>query len=282
MKKPNLKYRILKDKIVKALIIFIGISSTIPLLLILYYIIKMGISSLSWDFFVHLPNPPGESGGGVANAIVGTLMLIFYASLLSIPIAIAIGIYLSELRNTKFASIISAGMEILQGVPSVVIGILAYVWVVKPMGGFSAFSGSVALAIMMLPIISKSTEETLKLIPHSLREASVALGVPYSKTILKVIVPSGLSGILTGILLSVARVAGETAPLLFTAFGNPFMNLNVMKPVNSLPLMIYNYAGSPYRDWHELAWGASLVLAMIVLLLNFSAKLISRKWKIKF
>jgi phosphate transport system permease protein len=173
-------------------------------------------------------------------------------------------------------------VEILQGIPSIVIGIIAYVWIVMPLRTFSAVSGGIALGIMMLPIIVRSTEETLKLIPESLKEASLALGVPYYKTILKVIVPAGLSGIVTAVIISIARVAGETAPLLFTAFGNPFMNLNILKPVNSLPLLVFNYAASPYPEWHALAWGASLVLAVFVLALNVFAKVLTKKWKVQF
>ena len=173
-------------------------------------------------------------------------------------------------------------VEVLQGIPSIVIGIIAYIWVVKPMGTFSALSGGAALAIMMLPVIVRSTEETLNLIPDTLREASLSLGVPYYSTVLKVVLPAGISGILTGILLSVARIAGETAPLLFTAFGSPFMNYNLLKPINSLPLLIFNYATSPYPEWHSLAWGASLVLVTFVLAANIISKMFSRKWKIQF
>ncbi len=173
-------------------------------------------------------------------------------------------------------------MEILQGIPSIVIGIIAYAWIVVKIGTFSALSGGIALAVMMLPVIVRATEETLKLIPENLKEASLALGVPYSKTILKVIVPAGLTGILNGILLGVARIAGETAPLLFTAFGSPFMNLNIFKPVDSLPLMIFNYATSPYPEWHAMAWGASFVLVVLVLSVNFFTKVISKKWRVRF
>ena len=168
-------------------------------------------------------------------------------------------------------------VEILQGIPSIVIGITAYLWIVVPLGGFSALSGGIALALMMLPMIVRSTEETLKLIPHSLKEASLGLGVPYYRTMIKIIVPAGFNGILTGILLGVARVAGETAPLLFTAFGNPFMNLNVAQPVNSLPLIIYNYATSPYADWQQIAWGASLVLLLFVLCLSILTRTLIKR-----
>jgi phosphate transport system permease protein len=163
-----------------------------------------------------------------------------------------------------------------------VIGIIAYIWLVVSMGSFSALSGGVALGLMMLPIIITATEETLKLIPESLREASLALGVSYPRTIVKVILPAGVSGILTGILLSISRVTGETAPLLFTAFGSPFMNVNILKPINSLPLMIFNYATSPYPDWHTLAWGASFILIVLVLGLNLFTKVVTKRWKVQF
>jgi len=256
--------------------------STLPLFIILFFIVKKGISSLNWQFFVNLPKPVGETGGGISNALIGTAMLIFFASLFSIPFGIGVGIYLSEFKKSKLAECLRIAVDILQGIPSIVIGIIAYLWIVKPLGQFSAISGAAALAMMMLPVIIRSTEETLKLIPHTFKEASLSLGVPYHKTILKVIVPTGLSGISTGILLGIARIAGETAPLLFTAFGNPFMNYNLFKPINSLPHIIYVYSTSPYPEWHDIAWGASLVLIAFVLLLNITARGLARKWKIQF
>jgi phosphate transport system permease protein len=282
IKHSSTGYRIFKDRLFRILIVSISILSTIPLLLILYYIFTMGISSINWDFFFNLPKPPGEVGGGVANAIVGTMILIGLSSLLSIPPALGLGIYLSENKGKKLSNLISSGVEILQGIPSIVIGIIAYVWVVMPLGGFSAFSGAVALGIMMIPFIAKSAEETLKMIPESLKEASMALGVPYYKTVLKVVMPSALSGIVTGVLIAIARVAGETAPLLFTAFGNQFMNYDITSPMSSLPILIFNYAGSPYQEWHALAWGASFILVVMVLLLNIISKIIANRWKIKF
>jgi phosphate transport system permease protein len=197
-------------------------------------------------------------------------------------VGVCAGIYLTEYRKGRLAHAVRLCVEILQGIPSIVIGIIAYAWIVVSMGSFSGFAGGIALAIMMLPVIVRSTEETLKLIPDSLREASLALGVPYSRTVLKVIVPAGLSGILTGVLLGIARIAGETAPLLFTAFGSPYMNLNIFKPVDSLPQMIFNYATSPYPEWHARAWGASLVLVVFVLGINFFAKVIASRWKVRF
>jgi phosphate transport system permease protein len=271
-----------KNKIFKGIIIAGTIISTLPLLLILFYIFKQGITAINWDFFTNLPKPVGETGGGVANALVGSILILLVSCVLAIPVGIIIGIYLSEVAKSRLAYYCRLSVDVLQGIPSIVIGIIIYEWIVRPMGGFSAFSGSVALALMMLPSIIKSTEETLKLLPESLKEASLALGVPYYKTILKIIVPTGISGIMTGVILSIARVIGETAPLLFTAFGNPFMNTNIFKPISSLPLIIFNYATSPYNDWHQLAWGASMLLILMILILNIITKIVQHKWKVQF
>jgi len=206
---------------------------------------------------------------------------VLYASIMAIPIGILCGIYLSEHKSSKLAYFSRLCVDVLQGVPSIVIGIVVYFWIVKPLHTFSAISGSVALAIMMLPIIIKSTEETLKLLPASLKEAAIALAIPYHRVITKVLLPCGISGILSGIILSVARIAGETAPLLFTAFGNPYLNTSMLKPMQSLPLLIFNYATSPYDEWHDLAWGAALILLFTVLLLNIITKLTTRKWNVQ-
>lgn len=282
MKTSNLSWRIIKDRAFKAGVIFFAAITILPLLLILFYIVRNGIAVIDWQFLTSLPKPVGEVGGGILNAIVGTLMLIVIACSIAIPLGVFAGIYLSERKERKLAYLVSLSVEILQGIPSIVIGIIAYAWIVITLGTFSALSGGIALSIMMLPVIVRATEETLKLIPDTLKEASLSLGVPYYRTILKVILPAGASGIATGVLISVARVAGETAPLLFTAFGNPFMEMNILKPVNSLPLLIFNYATSPYPEWHALAWGASFVLVFFVLALNFFAKIVTRKWKVQF
>ena len=282
MYRKGTSLRIAKDRGFKAMIIIVSFSSMIPLLLIVFYIITNGISSLSWTFLTEIPTPVGEKGGGIANAVVGSFLLVTIACLPSIPLGMAAGIYLSEHKKSKLAYWGRLATEVLQGTPSIVIGIIAYLWLVVPMGGFSALSGGIALGIMMLPMIIRTTEETLNLIPDSLKEASLALGVPYYRTILRVILPAGLSGIMTGVLISVARIAGETAPLLFTALGNAFMNWNVMKPVNSLPVLIYNYATSPYPEWHRVAWGASCVLVAFVLTLNLVVRIITRRWKVQF
>jgi phosphate transport system permease protein len=278
----HVKRRLAEDVFFKGIVCLFAFISLLPLFLILYYITKNGIPVIDWNFLSSLPRPIGEPGGGVFNAIVGTLMLIILSSVISIPCGIAAGIYLSENKAGKLASGIRLSVVVLQGTPSIVIGIIAYIWIVAPLRTFSALSGGIALSIMMLPVIVKTTEETLKLIPYHLKEASLALGVPYYRTILKVILPSGISGILTGILLSVARITGETAPLLFTAFGNQFMNTNIFKPIDSLPYRIFYYAMSPYPEWHSFAWGASFILVVLTLALNLIARGISVKWKTRF
>lgn len=278
----NIKYRLGKSRFFKAMIILFSVLCTVPLFVILIYILREGITKINWHFLVNLPKPVGEEGGGIANALVGSLLIVFFAALIAIPFGIMGGIYLSENRKKRLANWVRLAVDVLQGTPSIVVGIVIYFWIVKPLGTFSALSGSVALAVMMLPIVVRSTEETLKLLPSSLKEAGLALGLPYHKVILRIVLPCGFSGVLSGIILAVARIAGETAPLLFTAFGNPFFSMNVAKPMQSLPLLIFNYATSPYDEWHNLAWGAALILLMWVLLLNIFTKIITRRWKIQF
>ncbi len=277
----RLRFRLIKNMIFKGIIFLLAFLITIPLFAIIFYVLKTGISKISWRFIVNIPKPVGEIGGGIENALVGSMFIVLAAAIIAIPLGILCGIYLSENRSSKISYWSRMAVDVLQGTPSIVVGIVIYFWIVKPSGSFSAISGSVALAIMMLPIIIRSTEETLKLLPSSLKEAGLALGLPYHKVILRIIVPCGFSGILSGAMLSVARVAGETAPLLFTAFGNPYLTSNILRPMQSLPLLIFNYATSPYDEWHDLAWGASLILLIWVLLLNITTKLITRKWKIQ-
>jgi phosphate transport system permease protein len=285
----NIKFRLGKSYGFQGLVYVLAFACVIPLLAILYFIIKAGVTKINWHLLVNIPKPVNEVGGGIANALVGSIIIILVASVIAIPIGIMAGIYLSENRKSRLAYWCRLSTDILQGVPSIVVGIVAYFWLVRPWdlgpihhkGGFSALSGSVALAIMMLPIIVRSTEETLKLLPDSLKEAALALGMPFHRVIFKVIVPVGISGILSGVMLSVARITGETAPLLFTAFGNPYLSVNIGKPMHSLPLLIFNYATSPYNDWHDLAWSASLILLIWVLFLNIFTKVITRKWKVQ-
>ncbi len=273
--------RIIKDNLFRAFVFFFAILSILPLILIIFQIVKNGISAINLKFFLSLPKPPGEPGGGILNSLVGTLMLVLLATVLSVPIGITTGIFLAEVRN-RFTEFLRTLVNVLQGLPSIVIGILAYLWVVRPMGGFSAISGAVALAMMMLPVIIKTTEETIRLIPFSLKEASFSLGASYTRTIFKVVLPASAGGILSGIIIGTSRIVGETAPLLFTAFGNPFVNLNPVKPTDALPLLIFNYAMSPYEEWHKIAWGASLVLVIMVLGLNLLMKIAGKRWKTKF
>lgn len=277
----NVKYRIGKSTGFQVFTVLLACACVVPLVFILIYIIQAGITKINWHFLTNLPKPVGEAGGGIANALVGSMIIIGTAALIAIPFGILCGIYLSENKTSRLAYWSRLCVDILQGVPSIVIGIVAYFWFVKPLGGFSALSGSIALAIMMLPIVIRSTEETLLMLPDTLREAAYALGMPFHRVILKVIIPCGISGILSGVMLSVARIAGETAPLLFTAFGNPYLSTNILKPMQSLPLLIFNYATSPYNDWHDLAWGASCILLIFVLLLNILTRLFTRKWKVQ-
>jgi phosphate transport system permease protein len=279
---PNIKLRLGKSKLFKGIVITLSVLCTVPLFVILFYIFIQGFTKINWHFLVNLPKPVGETGGGIANALIGSLLIVFSAAIIAIPFGIMGGIYLSENRKTRLSNWCRLAVDVLQGTPSIVVGIVIYFWIVKPLGSFSALSGSVALAIMMLPIVVRSTEETLKLLPSSLKEAGLALGLPYHKVILRIILPCGFSGVISGIILAVARIAGETAPLLFTAFGNPYFSANILKPMQSLPLLIFNYATSPYDEWHDLAWGAALVLLIWVLLLNIITKITTRRWKVQF
>jgi phosphate transport system permease protein len=274
-------FRNVKSLIFKGIIIFFAFVITLPLIIILLYIVKQGASQVNWHFLTHVPAPVGEKGGGIINALVGSAIMVVVSSVIAIPIGMMAGIYLSENPRTKLAYYTGLCVDILQGVPSIVVGIVAYFWLVKPLGTFSALSGSIALAIMMLPIVIRATEQTLLMLPPSLKEAALSLGVPYHRVILKVIVPCGFAGILSGITLSIARVIGETAPLLFTAFGSPFLSAALGKPMESLPHLIFTYATSPYDDWHDLAWGASFILLVFVLTLNIITKVMTRKWKVQ-
>jgi phosphate transport system permease protein len=260
----------------------LALVAVLPLGMILLFIIVRGASSISWDFLTKLPKPMGEAGGGIANAIIGTLILMVVATAVSVPLGVIAGIFLAENARSRLGTFARLSVETLMGIPSIVLGIVAYVWIVRPIGHFSALSGGLSLSMIMLPVITLSTEETLLLIPVSLREAALALGVSYPATILRVILPAGMSGIVTGTLLAVARGAGETAPLLFTSFGSPYMVVNIMKPMGSLPQTIFTYATSPYDEWHSLAWGAAFVLLVIVLALNIVTKLVTSRWKIQF
>jgi phosphate transport system permease protein len=244
------------------------------LFFILGYLVFHGGRSINWDFFTKLPTPVGEAGGGMANAIVGSAKLLFLASLFGVPIGFFGAIYLAEFSGSKTAFVVRYAADLLNGVPSIVIGIFAYALVVLPFKHFSAYAGGFALGVMMIPITLRSTEEFLLGVPNTLREAAMALGASKWKTIATVIVPAAYRGILTSVLLAFARVAGETAPLLFTAFGNRYWSPGFNNPVESLPHMVYIYAISPYEDWQRQAWAAGLVLLGLILIVNIVARFI--------
>lgn len=249
----------------------------IPLLLIFYHTITLGVSALNVDFFTKLPKPVGESGGGLANAIVGTLILVGIGSLIGLPIGVFSGVYLSEFGNNKLASIIRFMTDVLNGVPSIVTGVVAYTIIVLPTKHFSAYAGGFALGILMIPIVTRTTEEMLRTVPHSYREAALALGIPQWKTTLRIIIPSALGGIITGIMLSVARAAGETAPLLFTALNNRFWHTTLDQPIASLTVFIYNYGVSPFEDWIAQAWAGAFVLILLILILSITVRIVTRQ-----
>jgi phosphate transport system permease protein len=248
------------------------------LFFILGYLLWHGGKSLTWDFFTKLPVPVGETGGGMANAIVGSAKLLLIASLIGVPIGFLGGVYLAEFGGSTFSFVVRYTTDLLNGVPSIVIGIFAYTVIIVRQHHFSTLAGGIALGVMMIPIAVRSTEEFLKAVPNSLREGAVALGASRSKAIVTVVIPAAIHGILTGIMLDLARVAGETAPLIFTAFGNQFWSPGWNQPTSSLPVMIYTYAISPYDDWHRQAWSAGFVLLTLVLLVNvFSRLILARK-----
>jgi len=248
----------------------------LPLALIFGYLLAKGCSSLSFSFFTQLPKPVGEPGGGMANAIVGTLTLIGLASLLGLPVGVLAGVYLAEHGHHRLGSTIRFCADVLTGVPSIVIGIYAYTLVVLPMHSFSAYAGGFALAVIMLPIITRTTEEMVLLVPSTLREAALGLGVPAWRTTVWVVLRTARGGIVTGIMLAVARVAGETAPLLFTAFGNQFWHQGLSGPISSLPQQVYTYAISPFEDWHRQAWAGALVLLVLIFLTSLGMRLLTR------
>ena len=248
------------------------VAALIPLVMVLYYVAVQGLPALNLAFFTRLPKPVGEPGGGMANAIVGTLVLIGLASAVGLPVGLLGGIYLAEFGNNRFGWAVRFAADVLAGVPSIVVGILVWVVVVVPMRTFSALAGGAALGIMMIPTVIRTTEELVRLVPVSQREAALALGATQWRAVFKVVLVAAKGGVITGVLLAIARIAGETAPLLMTAFGNRFWATGVTEPVASLPVQIYSYAIAPYDDWHAQAWAASLVLVLLVLILSVAAR----------
>jgi phosphate transport system permease protein len=249
----------------------------LPLALILWHLIDKGRQALTVGFFVHMPKPVGEPGGGMANAIVGTLIVVGCAAMIALPLGIMAGIFLAEFGRSRVASIVRYVADVLSGVPSIVIGVVAYGLIVVPMGRFSALAGSVALAILMLPTIIRSTEEMVRLVPQSYRHGALALGAPRWKVMLQVVLPAARAGIVTAGMLAVARAAGETAPLLFTALGNRFWAIRLDQPIATLPVFIYDYARAPYDDWNRQAWTGALVLVLIVTMISGILRLTVRR-----
>ena len=244
----------------------------VPLVAILGYLLKQGASTLSLDFFTNMPRPVGEPGGGMANAIVGTLILIGIASAVGLPVGIGAGLYLAERGRTRLANVVRFLADVLNGLPSIVMGIFAWQFLVRPFGHFSALAGGAAIGAMMIPLVTRTTEEMVRTVPQSLREAALALGYPRWRTSLQIVLRTALGGIVTGVLVAVARVAGETAPLLFTAFGNQFWSTDVTQPIAALPLQVFVYAISPYDEWHAHAWAGALVLISLVLVISVLAR----------
>lgn len=264
--------RKLVSNIIVALSFCAVLLALVPLAAVLFYVVKQGIASINWAFFTHMPAPVGEPGGGMANSIVGTLMVTGIGALFGIPIGVIAGLYAAEYRGTRLASATRFAADTLNGVPSIVIGIFAYGIVVLPLHGFSALAGGFALGVMMLPLVMRTTEELLRLVPGTLREGALALGATRARAAFTVVLPAALPGIMTGVLLALARVAGETAPLLFTSFNNHFFSTDPRQPISTLTVQVFTYAIAPYEDWHRQAWAGALVLVTLVLTCSVVAR----------
>ncbi|HKO55618.1 MAG TPA: phosphate ABC transporter permease PstA [Thermoanaerobaculia bacterium] len=269
--------RKLLSRVMETLCLVAVLLALLPLAFILFYVIREGAGALNLDFFTQIPKPVGEPGGGMANAIVGTLILIGLAALFAVPVGVICGVHLSEYPTRRFSSLVRFAADVMNGVPSIVIGIFAYGLVVLPVKRFSAIAGGFALGLLMLPVVIRTTEELLRLVPAGLREGALALGATRSRAVFTVILPAALPGIITGVLVALARVAGETAPLLFTAFNNRFWSTSLMQPIASLTVQVFTYAISPYDDWHRQAWAGAFLLVMIILSLSITARFAVRR-----
>jgi phosphate transport system permease protein len=269
-------WRKLKSSAVTAGLVVCALAVIAPLFLIIYFLVARGFGAIDWNFFTQLPKPTGEVGGGMANAIVGTLILLAMASVVGVPMGILGGIYLAEYGSDGANRWLRFAADVLNGVPSIVWGMVIYLVLVVPFKGFSAYAGGVALGLMMVPLVVRTSEEVLILVPQSYREAALALGVARWKVIMVIVVRTALKGIMTGVIVALARIAGETAPLLFTALGNTFWSHNLKEPISALPLQIFAYAISPYDDWHRQAWAGALVLMGLILALNITVRVLSR------
>jgi len=273
---PNIARRQATNVVMTSITAVCAFFTVFILFIVLGYIAWRGLSSINLEFLIDTPKPVGE-GGGISNAIVGTLLLLLLASVIGLPIGICAGVYLAEFGNNWFGKAVRFTSDTLTGVPSIVAGIFAYVVIVLPTGHFSAYSGGVALALIMIPIVTRTTEEMIRLVPHNLREGALALGAPHWRVTVGIILPAAASGIATGAMLAVARVSGETAPLLFTAFGYRFLSFRLDRPIASLTQQIFNYAISPYDDWHAKAWAATLILMATILFINIVVRFVTRK-----
>lgn len=259
-----------------ALALACAVAVVTPLALVFYRLVALGIGSVNWDFLTSLPKPEGEAGGGMANAIAGTFVLLGLAGMIGVPVGVLGAVYLSEFGSSKMNWLIRFAADVLNGVPSIIWGIVVYAIIVLPMHGNSAWAGGIALAIIIIPLVMRTTEEVLQLVPNGYREAALALGISQWRTTLQIVIPTALKGIVTGVLLALARVAGETAPLLFTAGGNMFWNRHLGDPISALPLQIFSYAISPYADQIRQAWAGALILALLVTVINVGVRLLTR------
>jgi phosphate transport system permease protein len=272
----TLRRRHIVNAVMIGLLVAAAIVATLPLIFIFVHLLSLGIGSLSLDFFTKMPQPVGETGGGMANAITGTLILIGIASAVGLPVGVGAGLYLAEHRGTQLANVVRFLSDVLNGLPSIVMGIFAWQFLVRPVGHFSALSGGIALGTMMIPMVARTTEEMVGIVPVSLREAALALGYPRWRTSVSIVLRTARAGIVTGALVALARIAGETAPLLFTAFGNQFWSLSLREPIAALPLQIFSYAISPYDAWHSLAWAGALVLIALIFIISLIARVATR------
>jgi phosphate transport system permease protein len=273
---PNHRWRQFKNGLMHSIACGCAILVVTPLLLIYFHLLRYGLSSINWAFFTQLPKAVGEPGGGMANAMVGSLVLLAQAVAIGVPVGVLGGIYLSEYGGTKFNWWVRFTADIINGVPSITWGIVVYGLLVVPMHSFSALAGGVVLGFMMIPLVMRTTEEVLQLVPGGYREAALALGISRWRTIVQIVVRTALKGIVTGVLVALARIAGETAPLLFTAFGNLGWAHSLKEPIDSIPVLIFNYAISPYPDWHRQAWAGALVLLLFILIINISVRFVTR------
>src|SRR5438477_1654340 len=272
----NRIWRKVKSALASALAFISAVLVIAPLGLVFFHLLKSGASSVNWDFFTQLPKPVGAIGGGMANAIVGSFELLGLAALIGVPVGVLGGVYLAEYGTARANALLRFVADVLNGVPSIIWGVVVYGLVVLPFKSFSAYAGGLALGFMMVPLIMRTTEEVLLLVPNAYREAALALGISRWKTIVHIVIKTASKGIVTGIMLALARIAGETAPLLFTAFGNRFWNRSLAEPVAALPLQIFTYAISPYDDWHRQAWAGALVLVLMIFLVNLLVRFLTR------